>query len=99
MHGEAYKFKAIDEPDHLYLALSDGTIMETTDGAPQLEGGVRAVKRLLPVAARAWRSAGPDGWAADPLLVRVSAATSSYLAADATSSRTSWRVTRAGTSW
>ena len=30
--GEPYKFKVIDE-QHLYLALSDGTIMETTDGA------------------------------------------------------------------
>jgi hypothetical protein len=30
--GEPYKFKVIDAK-HLYLALSDGTIMETTDGA------------------------------------------------------------------
>jgi len=30
--GEPYKFKVIDA-QHLYLALSDGTIMETTDGA------------------------------------------------------------------
>jgi len=30
--GEPYKFKAVDER-HLFLALSDGTILETTDGA------------------------------------------------------------------
>ena len=31
MDGEPYKFKAVDD-QHLYLALSDGTIVETTDG-------------------------------------------------------------------
>ena len=31
MPGEPYKFKAIDA-EHLLLALSDGTIVETKDG-------------------------------------------------------------------
>ena len=31
MPGEPYKLKAV-APDHLYLALSDGTILETEDG-------------------------------------------------------------------
>jgi hypothetical protein len=31
--GEPYKFKETDDPKHLYLALSDGTILETTDAA------------------------------------------------------------------
>jgi hypothetical protein len=31
--GEPYKFLDTDDPNHLYLALSDGTIMETKDGA------------------------------------------------------------------
>ncbi len=30
--GEPYKFETTDDPQHLYLALSDGTIVETTDG-------------------------------------------------------------------
>jgi photosystem II stability/assembly factor-like uncharacterized protein len=29
--GEPYKFKAVGEK-HLYLALGDGSILETTDG-------------------------------------------------------------------
>lgn len=33
LQGEPYKFKTTDDPNHLYLALSDGTILETTDGA------------------------------------------------------------------
>ena len=33
VQGEPYKFKTTDDSDHLYLALSDGTILETTDGA------------------------------------------------------------------
>jgi photosystem II stability/assembly factor-like uncharacterized protein len=31
--GEPYKFLETDDPEHLYLALSDGSILETTDGA------------------------------------------------------------------
>jgi photosystem II stability/assembly factor-like uncharacterized protein len=31
--GEPYKFKELRDPLHLYLALSDGTILETQDGA------------------------------------------------------------------
>ena len=34
--GEPYKFEAIGE-EHLYLALSDGTITQTTDGARSWE--------------------------------------------------------------
>ena len=34
--GEPYKFKVIDEK-HLYLALSDGSILETTDGGRSWE--------------------------------------------------------------
>ncbi len=34
--GEPYKFKAVDA-QHLYLALSDGTILETTDGGRTFE--------------------------------------------------------------
>jgi photosystem II stability/assembly factor-like uncharacterized protein len=30
--GEPYKFETTDDPQHLYLALSDGAILETTDG-------------------------------------------------------------------
>ena len=30
--GEPYKFETTDDPKHLFLALSDGTILETTDG-------------------------------------------------------------------
>lgn len=30
--GEPYKFETTDDPKHLYMALSDGTILETTDG-------------------------------------------------------------------
>lgn len=33
VQGEPYKFKTTEDPDHVYLALSDGTIVETTDGA------------------------------------------------------------------
>jgi hypothetical protein len=32
IEGEPYKFKTTDDPSHLYLALSDGTITETLDG-------------------------------------------------------------------
>ena len=32
VEGEPYKFETTDDPQHLYLALSDGTIVETTDG-------------------------------------------------------------------
>lgn len=32
VEGEPYKFETTDDPQHLYLALSDGTILETTDG-------------------------------------------------------------------
>jgi hypothetical protein len=31
--GEPYKFKELPDPEHLLLALADGTIVETTDGA------------------------------------------------------------------
>jgi hypothetical protein len=31
--GEPYRFLETDDPEHLYLALSDGSILETTDGA------------------------------------------------------------------
>ena len=30
--GEPYKFAETEDPDHLFVALSDGTILETTDG-------------------------------------------------------------------
>ena len=33
VEGEPYKFKETRDPRHLYLALSDATIVETTDGA------------------------------------------------------------------
>lgn len=32
IEGEPYKFETTDDPQHLYLALSDGAILETTDG-------------------------------------------------------------------
>lgn len=33
--GEPYKFETTDDPNHLYLALSDGTIMETLDAGKE----------------------------------------------------------------
>jgi photosystem II stability/assembly factor-like uncharacterized protein len=33
VEGEPYKWKTTADAQHLYLALSDGTIMETRDGA------------------------------------------------------------------
>ncbi len=33
VEGEPYKFETTDDPKHLYLALSDGSILETKDGA------------------------------------------------------------------
>ena len=38
--GEPYKFKAMDA-EHLYLALSDGTITETRDGGARWEAAFR----------------------------------------------------------
>jgi hypothetical protein len=36
--GEPYKFKETDDPNHLYLALGDGSIIETTDGGKTWKG-------------------------------------------------------------
>jgi photosystem II stability/assembly factor-like uncharacterized protein len=41
LEGEPYKWKATAEPRHLYLALSDGTIMETRDGAATWKAAFR----------------------------------------------------------
>ena len=86
--GEPYKFKAVG-PDHLYLALSDGAILETTNGGKTLEGRLPAVMRrrhLLLGACLALAACGAlPGAAAAHSIVRVIGGELSYQSSDATS--------------
>ena len=83
--GEPYKFKALDT-EHLLLALSDGTVVETEGRRQDVGGDVPAMRRLLCLAAAA--ALLVPATASAHSLVRIGGDAVRYQSADATSLNT-----------